>query len=191
MELLQENKPASQQSQQNSAELLNSAIQATCANLTIYCRDSNLPYELAHKYQTGMIIRERGIVDTTALCGGVPTSHRYMILSNHMAPLFQFEGKKQWALCVAPGDSRFLVLGKAKTPEKRVTVLLHLQNETWELFQKVDMNIFKKLREGCYNIFVECLKKEPIPSVSTEEWLARCQFPVGMSDSGEFFPLKD
>ncbi len=172
-------------------ELVKAAIQATCSNLTQHCRDANLPYEITHKYQKGMIIRERGFVDATALSGGIITNHRYIILSNHMAHLFQFEDDKKWALCVANKDSRFLVLGKAEGKGKRVTVLLHLNNETWQLFKSLDMNIFQNLLNDCYNSFKECIGKEPIASVSTDEWLARCQFPVGMSDNGEFFPIYD
>lgn len=174
-----------------NTELFNAAIQSTCSNLIQHCRDANLPYEITHKYQKGMIIRERGFVDATALSGGVITNHRYIILSNHMASLAQFEGAKQWALCVANKDSRFLVLGKAEGKGKRVTVLLHLNNDTWQLFKSIDMSIFQNLLSDCYNSFKQCIDKEPIPSVSTSEWLARCQFPIGMNDSGEFFPVDD
>ena len=172
-----------------NAEALKAAIQQTCSNLTIYCRDANLPYEIAHKYQRGMIIRERGFVDATALTGGAVTNHRYMILSNHMIPMHLLEGDNKWALCVADKGSRFPVLGKAAGNDKRVTVLLHLNDETWPLFKAVDMNIFKSLADHCYHAFAECLNKEPIASVSTKEWLARCQFPVGMTDQGTFFPV--
>lgn len=180
-----------QHSPSNDTNLVNDVIQKTCSGLTLYCRDANLPYEITHRYNKGMIIRERGFVDATALTGGIITSHRYLILSNHMAPLFQFEGNKQWALCVANKDSRFLVLGKAEYKGKRVTVLLHLMNDTWQLFKSIDMGFFQKLRNDCYSTFKECVDKEPIPSVSTDEWLARCQFPIGMSDTGDFFPADD
>ena len=172
-------------------EAFKAALNHTCSNLKQYCRDANLPYEITHKYQRGMIIRERGFVDATALSGGVVTNHRYIILSNHMAPLFQFEGDKQWALCVANKDSRFLVLGKAAGKGKRVTVLLHLNDDTWQQFQSINMSIFDKLLMSCFESFQACIDKAPIPSVSTEEWFARCQFPIGMSDEGVFFPLKD
>ena len=180
-----------EQNQTQKAELVKAAIQQTCSNLTQHCRDANLPYELTHKYQKGMIIRERGFVDATALSGGIMTNHRYIILSNHMVPMLQFEGDKQWALCVAGKDSRFLVLGKGEGKGKRVTVLLHLNNETWQLFNSIDMNIFQNLLNNCYNSFKNCIGKEPIASVATEEWLARCQSPVGMSDNGDFFPVDD
>lgn len=157
----------------------------------MYCRDANLPEELMHKYQRGMIIRERAFVDATALTGGVITSHRYIILSNHMVPLPQFEGDKQWALCIANKDSRFLVLGKAAGQGKRVTVLLHLHNDTWQVFQSIDMNIFQNLVSDCFQTFAKCVNQAPIPSVSTAEWLDRCKFPIGMSDSGVFFPIDD
>lgn len=177
--------------QVQNADLIKAAIQTTCSNLIQHCRDANLPYEITHKYQKGMIIREKGFVDATALSGGIVTNHRYIILSNHMASLAQFEGDKQWALCVANRDSRFLVLGKAEGKGRRVTVLLHLNDDSWQLFKSIDTSIFQNLLNDCYNSFKECIFKEPIASVSTDEWFARCQFPVGMSDSGEFFPVDD
>ena len=189
-DIFKKGKKQGQNPTQNS-DTIKIAIQQTCSNLTQFCRDANLPYELTNKYQKGMIIRERGFVDATVLSGGIVTNHRYIILSNHMTPIFQFWEDKQWALCVANKDSRFLVLGKAECKGKRVTVLLHLNNETWQLFKSINMNIFQNLLNDCYNSFKDCLGKEPIASVSTEEWFARCKFPVGMSDSGDFFPIDD
>ncbi len=168
---------------------INAAIRQTCSDLTQHCRDANLPYELTHKYKRGMIIRELGFVDATALSGGIPTNHRYIILSNHMAPLFDFEKDKQWGLCVASKGSRFLVLGKAEGSGKRLTVLLHLHNDSWHLFKSLNMSFTEKLLLTCFDSFKECLDKDPIPSVATEEWLKRCQFPVGMDDNGTFFPI--
>lgn len=171
--------------------LIKDAIQNTCSGLALFCRDADLPYELTHKYSKGMILRERGFVDTTALVGGLKTSHRYLILSNHMTPLFQFSGNKQWGLCVANRDSRFLVLGKAKYKDKRVTILLHLNGDTWQSFKAIDMSFSQSLLNECYNTIKKCAAMEPIDSVSTDEWLARCQFPIGMSDEGVFFPIDD
>ena len=185
------NSAKQQQNQTQDNEAIKIAIQQTCSNLTQHCRDASLPYEITHKYQKGMIIREKGFVDATALSGGIIKNHRYIILSNHMAPLFHLEGDKKWALCVANRDSRFLVLGKAEGKGKRVTVLLHLNNDTWQLFKSINMNIFQNLLNDCYNSFKECIDKKPIASVSTEEWFTRCQFPVGMSDNGVFFPIDD
>ena len=135
-----------------------------------------------------MIIKEKGFVDATALSGGMVTTHRYMILSNHMTPMIRFEGNKEWALCVANTDSRFLVLGKAEYKDKRVTVLLHLNNdETWQIFKSIGTEFAKGLLANCFDTFKECVNMEPIPSVSTDEWLSRCKFPIGISDSGEIF----
>lgn len=180
-----------QPSQPASDDLRKAAIGQTCSNLTMYCRDANHPDALMHKYTSGMIIRERGFVDTTALSGGVVTNHRYIILSNHMMPLFQLEGDKQWALCVANKDSRFLVLGKAAGKGKRVTVLLHLHDDSWRQFRSIDMRLFKTLTDNCFQTFAKCIQQPPIASVSTAEWLDRCKFPIGMDDNGVFFPVED
>ncbi len=175
--------------QVQNADLIKAAIQATCSDLVLFARDANLPYEIMHKYQKGMIIRERAFVDASAVVGGFLANHRYMILSNHMHMLPTPD--KEWALCVANKDSRFLVLGKAEGKGKRITALLHLNNDTWQLFKSIDMSIFQNLLNDCYHSFKECVDKEPFPSVSSKEWLARCQFPIGMSDNGEFFPVDD
>ncbi len=172
-----------------SAEAVNAAIMATCSKLVLFVRDTNLPYEITHKYHKGMIVKERGFVDATALRGGMVTAHRYMILSNHM-PMVPTPDK-QWALCIANKDSRFLVLGKGKCDGKRVTVLLHLHNDSWQLFKSIDVSFSQGLLNKCFDDFVKCIAQPPIASVTSQEWLARCQFPVGMSDDGVFFSIDD
>ena len=56
-----------------------------------YVRDVNLNEELAAKYEPGQILMERGFVDATNKIGGMTTTHRYLILSQYMADLSQFE----------------------------------------------------------------------------------------------------
>lgn len=43
---------------------------------------------------------------------GMLTTHRYVILSNHMADMSQFEHDTHWGLCVAQKDAHFKVLGQ-------------------------------------------------------------------------------
>lgn len=35
--------------------------------------------------------------------------------------------------------------------------------------------------------FENDLKNEPVRELASEKWLQRCEFPLGMSDDGEFF----
>jgi hypothetical protein len=39
--------------------------------------------------------------------------------------------------------------------------------------------------------FDECLAAPPVPELVTKEWLQRCQFPLGTTDEGKYFPLTD
>lgn len=175
----------------SNAELINEAIRSTCTELSLYCRDVNLPHEFAYKYESGMIIRERGFVDATALCGGMVTAYRYLIVSNHMVPMQMFEGDKNWKLHIANQNSRFMVLEKLEHLEKRTIILLHLHNDNWQVFKSLGTEFAKDLVYTCSRYFIKQVESDPIPSVSTNEWLARCQFPIGMSDDGAFFPIDD
>ena len=35
--------------------------------------------------------------------------------------------------------------------------------------------------------FIDDLKKDVIEELADDEWLARCEFPVGMNNEGEFY----
>lgn len=80
--------------------------------ITLFARDVNLPSGLAEKYKAGMIIREKGFTDATIRFGGMVTSCRYVILSNHMKNLAMLENGTNWGLHVANKDAHFKVLGQ-------------------------------------------------------------------------------
>ena len=54
-------------------------------------RDVNLPQILDRKYIPGTIILEKGFTDASHRIGGMVTTHRFTILSNHMADLAAFD----------------------------------------------------------------------------------------------------
>ena len=72
-------------------ELLEQIANKTYPGLGIYVRDINLPKHLADKYTKGLIIREKAFTDASNRVMGMVTTHRYLILSNHMANLSSFE----------------------------------------------------------------------------------------------------
>ena len=72
-------------------ELYEKTINDIFPGLTMYVRDVDLSLELADIYKPGMIIMERAFTDASNRVMGMVTSHRYAILSNHMADLSQFE----------------------------------------------------------------------------------------------------
>ena len=78
--------------------------------LTNYVRDANLDPAVATLYKPGMVIRDKAFVDATRRIGGMVTTHRFAILSNHMANLSKFEHGTNWGLCVAAPESRFKII---------------------------------------------------------------------------------
>ncbi len=170
---------------------MQSVINQMYPGIAIFVRDVNLPDDLANKYIPGMIIREKGLTDASCRVMGMVTTHRYMILSNHMGSLAQFEHGTNWGLCVARADSHFKVLGQHTYKDKHAIILLHLpDDETWKLFRNIDISIDKQLLETAIQRFEAKCELPPVPELATQQWLNRCEFPIGMSDDGTFWELE-
>lgn len=160
--------------------------------ITLFARDVNLQPGLAEKYKAGMIIREKGFTDATIRFGGMATSHRYVILSNHMASFAALEEGTDWGLHVANKDAHFKVLGKVEYKGKTGIFLLHLpDDERWKAYLTMEFSVDKILYEKAVLRFQAKALDAPIPALTTREWLERCRFPVGMRDDGQFWPLEE
>jgi hypothetical protein len=165
---------------------LEDAINATYPGLILFVRDVDLASELAAKYTDGLVVHERGFTDATPRLGGMVTTHRYVIMSNHMADLDALLGGDRdanapnWRLHVAVRDSYFKVLGQRRVAGKMLIFILHLPNDDrWRLLANVTLNLDEDVH----------LQEAPIPEVTSDDWLDRCKFPLGMSDEGDLFPL--
>jgi hypothetical protein len=177
------------------------AINRTYPCLQLFARDVDLSAEQAKKYTTGLVIRERGFTDATPRLGGMVTTHRFAIMSNHMADLDAIlcrqerapdPEKPNWQLHVAQRDSHFKVLGQQQFEDKTLIFLLHLpDDDTWRLLAGVSTNIDRDLLADSIARMERRLQQPPIPEVTSQQWLERCQFLLGMSDEGVLFPLED
>lgn len=177
---------------QMSKEQLQTLANQIYPGITMFARDVNLPPELAQRYTPGQIIREKAFTDASIRFMGMVTTHRYVILSNHMADLSAFEHGTNWGLHVANADSHFKVLGQHTCNGKTGIFLLHLPNdESWKLWQQAEFSIDGELYQKAVQRFTAKCGEPPVPELSTPQWLNRCAFPVGMSSSGEFWPLED
>ena len=153
-------------------------------------RDCNLPSELENKYQTGMVIREKGFCDATYIIGGMTTTHRFTILSNQFVDLSSFDKTKK-GLCTTNKDARFKVLDKFSINGKTQITLLELpRDERWRNFQNMTYITEKVMALDARKKFTILSKADPIPEQNTPEMLNRFTFPLGMSDDGVFFPLE-
>lgn len=172
---------------------LQDALNRTYPGLTMLARDVNLTYEQAARYEVGMILREPANVDASRRVMGMVTSHRYAILSNHMAEptARELELGANWGLRVAPAGSHFKVLGKHTYQGKTVIFLLHLPEEDWKLFINTVIDSDAELIRKCIARFESKCLKAPVPELMMPDWQERCSFPIGMDNLGNLFPLED
>ncbi|MBY0488777.1 MAG: hypothetical protein K2R93_02940 [Gemmatimonadaceae bacterium] len=180
------------------AQHFEDAINATYSGLMLLARDVNLPPQLGERYTSGLVIRERAFTDATVRLGGMVTSHRFVILSNHMVDFDMLLGDQReadapdWQLHVANRDSRFKVLGQCELEGRIHIFLLHLpDDERWRLLAEVQLDIDEGILADAADRMAGRVSQRPIPEVTSEAWLDRCRFPIGMTEEGELFPLDE
>ncbi|MDR1491078.1 MAG: hypothetical protein LBS65_11520 [Desulfovibrio sp.] len=171
-------------------EWIRQVVEETYSELGVFVRDVNLSKSLEEKYTVGLIIREPGTVDASRRIGGMATTHRFAILSNHMKSLEDFDFENR-GLCVAMGGSYFKVVETHTYKDKTFILLLHLPDgDAWRIFPHVRVNIENTLKGECIQRLEEKCGEPVIPELAAEEWLGRCAHPVGMDEQGEYFPLE-
>jgi hypothetical protein len=142
--------------------------------------------ELADKYEVGQILTEKAFVDATDKIGGIFTTHRYLILSNGMADLSQFEKGTDWGIHTANVNSKFKVLDIYRKHGKTQIFLLQLPEGFEEVFT-LSNNLINQRIEYSRKLFDSCLSKAIIEEVNSHDWLERVSFPLGMDENGNFF----
>ena len=170
---------------------LEQMLNETLPGLTMYVRDVNLPPACAEQYKPGRIILERGFTDASCRVMGMVTTHRYAILSNHMANLGAFEHGTNWGLFVANRNAHFKVLDVYEYRGRTQILLLHLpDDDRWSHFENITFSIEEQLIDTSRQRFENKAFLQPIPELAKEDWLARCAFPLGMDDAGNLFPTE-
>lgn len=177
---------------QMTKEQLQAVADKMYPGMALFARDVNLPETLTRRYTPGLIIREKAFTDASSRFMGLVTTHRYVILSNHMVDLSQFEQGTHWGLHVAQKGSHFKVLGQHTHQGKTGIFLLHLpDDENWRLWQTAEFSMDRQLYEMAVQRFTQKCVQPPALELTQTAWLDRCAFPVGMSDDGAFWPLED
>ncbi|MDD4795394.1 MAG: hypothetical protein PHG03_02415 [Bacilli bacterium] len=165
-------------------------INNTFSGLTMFVKDINLDEILENYNIPGIILREKAYVDATAIIGGISTTHRYCILSNHMCDLSQIVPETLQGHCLSKRDGHFKVLKKIKFRDKTLIILLHLpDDETWKLFENSKINLEDEMISKTIEIANKKFNLEPIKEFSTKEWLKRCSLPIGMNKEDIKFKL--
>ena len=171
-------------------KLFEEVINEIFPGLTMYVRDVNLPPAFASKYEPDMIIMEPGFTDASSRVMGMVTTHRFAILSNHMADFGPYEHDTNWGLFVAQRNAHFKILDIYEYQGRTQILLLHLPDDNrWKLFENVKINLEDQIIEDSRKRFENKSVQDPVPELAKENWLARCASPLGMSDDGAFFDL--
>ncbi len=175
---------------ESDLQWMEDVVNRTYPGLQLFVRDLNLG-RLEELYTIGTVLRERGFTDASARIGGMVTTHRMAILSNHMRDLSEYEYGTDWQLFVANRGSRFKVLDVYRVGARTQIALLHLPEEGWEFFIGSETSIDRELVMEVRKRFDAQVSAQPIPQLVTAEWIERCALPIGMSEEGERFTLTE
>ena len=173
-----------------TAEAAQEIINEIFPGLSMFVRDVNLSADAAAKYVPGMIIKELGFTDASCRVMGMVTSHRFAILSNRMKDISAFEHGTNWGLCVANAGAYYKVLDVYTFKGKTQILLLHLPyDDRWKLFRGLELivngqDLEEMLTTECRGRFENKSQQKPVPELSTKDWLARCEWPLGMDGLG-------
>ena len=167
---------------------IEAAYNDTFSGLTMYYRDCNLSEALIAKYQVNQIIMERGFTDVSSFAEGLSKNLRYAIASNCAVNMGQINpdvAKFGFHLIAAP--SYYKVLDIYTVGQQTQILLLNFNEEHRDIFEASTSNIEEQViamgREGLN----KKIQMSPNDVLNGEEWAERTQFPIGMSDRGDFF----
>ena len=154
-------------------------LSSTLESCDMFVRDVNLSEDLANNYEIGMILNEKAFVDASDKIGGMVTSYRYLILSNQMNDLSEFEKDTNWGLHTTSSNSKFKVLDIYTVGDKTQILLLQLPEGFEEVFETSN-KLIDEVIEDSRELFKDVLNEEPIKELTTDEWLERVSFPIGI-----------
>ena len=107
---------------------------------TFSYRDTNISSAIIAKYTKGMVIMEKGFVDSSSMGGGLPSNSnlRYLVVSSQnksMPSMFQ-----NFGLCMISNGSYFKVIDVFNKENKTQITLLHIPQEAIEFFSTYTTN---------------------------------------------------
>jgi len=173
-----------------TAEAAQELVNEIFPGLSMFVRDVDLSADVAGRYAPGMIIKELGFTDASCRVMGMVTTFRFAILSNRMRNFSEFEHGTNWGLCVANAGAYYKVLDVYKFKGKTQILLLHLPyDDRWKMFRELKLivngqDLEEMLTADCRERFENKSQQKPVPELTTEYWLARCEWPLGMDGSG-------
>lgn len=160
----------------------------TFAGLTLFYRDVELDENLIQKYQTGQILEEKGFTDISYKGGGITTNLRYLIASSFAKDVSSImPDTVDCGRVMLSSGSYFKVIDIYKIGQKTQICLLNILKEDVDFFYNAKSNIEDEIVQKARESFDTKIKNDPIPELQSQMWKDITNFPIGMSDSGEFF----
>lgn len=154
----------------------------------MYYRDCNLDTTHISKYQKNQILLEKGFTDVSGFAEGLATNLRYAIASNkavNMAQVNPDVAKYRFHLIASP--SHYKVLDIYKIGTQTQILLLHFDKKFEAIFSGTNSNIEENVVGMGRASFDKKTQLQPNDIMNEPEWRKRTQFPIGMSDKGDFF----
>ncbi|MFK7747224.1 MAG: hypothetical protein AB8B65_02410 [Kordia sp.] len=164
------------------------AFNETFAGLTMYYRDCNLNPSYISKYEKNQILLERGFTDVSNFAQGMHANLRYAIASNKAVNMAQVNPEvRKFGFHLIAAPSHYKVLDIYKIDEQTQVLLLHFDKKFEAIFSETNSNIEEKVIGMGRQSLDKKIQMEPNKALHENEWTQRTQFPIGMSDTGNFF----
>lgn len=164
------------------------AYNDTFSGLTMYYRDCELNQELISKYELDQIIMEIGFTDVSSFAEGLKKKLRYTIASNKAVNKGQInpDGAK-FGFNFISAPSHYKVLDFYKIGQQTQILLVHVDEKYLEIFKSTKSNIEEKIVGMGKESLDKKIQMKPSEVLNGKEWAERTQFPIGMSDTGDYF----
>ena len=172
---------------------LEQAANDTFLGLQTFVRDTDLTPEEESWYEVGRILRVRGNLVATPRVGGLETTHRFAVLSNHMYDISDVhEAGPACRAHAARSGSRFKVLAVMREAGGTQVVLLHLpDDERWALWRDCSWSVEGEILETVRDNFESKLGAPAIPELRSQAWRASCAEGPGFAGDGTPLPLDE
>jgi len=160
----------------------------TFAGLSLFYRDTTLSDDLISTYKVGQILVERGFTDMSTLGGGLAGNLRYLIASAYAKDLSAIDPESALTGHVMLHSNAFFkVLDIYTIGEKTQIFLLEIPERSIGYFKSAVSDSEAELIKKGKQDFDILMTFDPVEELQTLDWKERTEFPIGMSDQGEFF----
>lgn len=154
-----------------------------------FYRDANFSQSIIDKHKIGLLLRERGLVDSTCKFGGLLGNHRYLIVSGIARDVSAFSQVPEWGLSLSPSNAIFKVIGQQTSGKLTQTTLLEIPEKFAIQFCAEDLSEMELTFAGyAEESFTKAVELSPLSELNDPDFLERMEWPLGMR-GGAYFSL--